>query len=551
MSRPYRLPQWPPRSSAPEDLLLHFKPHRRRGDHKDNGSDPSHHHLLDEDATTLVTDDRADTRQQQQRCRPAEDLADESFLGVPIFRGDVVVVEAEQDGGGTCINSNLELSLLDDDHAAEAPTTMPGGERASPRWNSSNRAEQQVTSTTEPVVSAGPGVSSSTPPLRVRFAPAVADGGTAVREAAEASPSPLPPAAVEGHRGDENAHVSASGSSSFVRHRNGMHTAWRRKAAAVPDNPRLPLQAIVVAAAAESPNGGVRRNSNTTSRREPLAPIGKGGVMSADQLIAQSMSSPQQQQQQQQQQQPVRLFLRRSRPPVSPEPAGKENGRAAAVLRDNKGSAPGARRVSGSQQAFPLPWGGTHSPVSAGVQLNRARGGADGGGWGDREALLEVLTTPPPPRARPRSAQHAARSPPQMTTPTTRTSPGFSIRKPVVVADDENTPPPRRRTPSMPAAGAAPLSSVAIRQNLARVARTSKVGTKADPVHLYRQRQELEQARTKKAAAVARSRRKPTSREGRRTAGGFSALGTGTAAAGGWVGVGGGRMSGGGRVGLR
>ncbi|CAM9855465.1 unnamed protein product [Ectocarpus sp. 12 AP-2014] len=537
MSPPYRLPQWPPRSSAPQ----HFKP-RRRGDYYDNGSDPSHQ-LDDDDATTLVTDGR-DSRQQQQ-CRPADDLADESFLGVPIFRGDVVL-DTEEDGGG----SNLELSLLDDDHAAAASTTMPGGERASPRWSSGNRAEQRAT-TTEPVVSVGPAVSSSTP-LRVRFAPDAGDGGTALLEAAEASPSPpRPPAARTDRRGEEKEDISASGSSCFVRHRNGMHTAWRRKAA-VPDNPRQPLQATVAAARAEPPNGAVGgNNNNTSSRRDPVAPIRREGVMSADQLIAQSMSSTQQQQQQ-----PVRLFLRRSRPLVSPEPAGKENVRAAVVLREAKGGVAGARRVNGSQQAFPLPWGGTHSPVT-GVQLNRTR--PDGGGWGGREALLEVLTTPPPPRACPRSAQHVAHSPPL----TSRTSPGTSTRRAVVVVDDENTPPPRRRTPSTPAVAAAvaaatPLSSVAIRKNLARVARTSKVGTKADPVHLYRQRQELEQVRTKKAAAVARSRRKPTSREGRPT-GGCSAWGTGTA--GGWVGVnsggGGGRVGdgggggGGSRVGLR
>ncbi|CAM9852339.1 unnamed protein product [Ectocarpus sp. 4 AP-2014] len=532
MSPPYRLPQWPPRSSAPQDPQ-HFKS-RRRGDYYDNGSDPSHQ-LDDDDATTLVTDGR-DSRPQQQY-RPADDLADESFLGVPIFRGDVVL-DTEEDGGG----SNLELSLLDDDHAAAASTTMPGGERASSRWNSANRAEQRAT-TTEPVASVGRAVSSSTP-LRVRFAPDVSDGGTAFLEAAEASPSPPPPPAARAdRRGEENEQVSASGSSCFVRHRNGMHTAWRRKVA-VPDDPRQPLQATVAATRAEPPNGAVGgNNNNTINRRDRVAPERREGVMSADQLITQSMSSTQQQQQ------PVRLFLRRSRAPVSPEPAGKENVRAAAVLTETKGSVTGARRVNGSQQAFPLPWGGTHSPVT-GVQLNRAR--PDGGGWGGREALLEVLTTPPPPRARPRSAQHVARSPPL----TTRTRSGISTRRAVVVVDDENTPPPRRRTPSTPgaAAAAAPLSSVAIRENLARVARTSKFGTKADPVHLYRQRQELEQARTKKAAAVARSRRKPTSREGRPT-GGCSAWGTGTAGRGGGVNSGGsgGRVGGGGggRVGLR
>ncbi|CAM9908061.1 unnamed protein product [Ectocarpus sp. 13 AM-2016] len=537
MSPPYRLPQWPPRSAAPQDPQ-HFKP-RRRGDYYDNGSDPSHQ-LDDDDATTPVTDGR-DSRQQQQ-CRPADDLADESFLGVPIFRGDVVL-DTEEGGGG----SNLELSLLDDDHAAAASTMMAGGERASPTWNSGNRAEQRAT-TTEPVVSVGPAVSSSTR-LKVRFAPDAGDGGTALLEAAEASPSPpRPPAARADRRGEENEDTSARWSSCFVRHRNGMHTAWRRKAA-VPDNPRQPLQATVAAARAEPPNGAVggNNNNNNSSRRGPVAPKPREGVMSADQLIALSISPSQQQQQ------PVRLFLRRSRPLVSPEPAGKENVRAAVVLRETKGSVAGARRVNGSQQAFPLPWGGTHSPVT-GVQLNRTR--PDGGGWGGREALLEVLTTPPPPRARPRSAQHVAHSPPL----TSRTSPGMSTRRAVVVVDDENTPPPRRRTPSTTAvaaaastAAAAPLSSVAIRKNLARVARTSKVGTKADPVHLYRQRQELEQVRTRKAAAVARSRRKPTSREGRPT-GGCSTWGTGTA--GGWVGVtsggGGGRVGGGGgRVGLR
>ncbi|CAN0544852.1 unnamed protein product, partial [Ectocarpus sp. 8 AP-2014] len=112
-----------------------------------------------------------------------------------------------------------------------------------------------------------------------------------------------------------------------------MHTAWRRKAA-VPNNPRQPLQATVAAAPAEPLNGAVggnNNNNNNTSRRDPVATIRREGVMSADQLISQSMSSTQQQQQQ-----PVRLFLRRSQPPVSPEPAGKENVRAAAVLRETK-----------------------------------------------------------------------------------------------------------------------------------------------------------------------------------------------------------------------
>ena len=54
--------------------------------------------------------------------------------------------------------------------------------------------------------------------------------------------------------------------------------------------------------------------------------------------------------------------------------------------------------------------------------------------------------------------------------------------------------------------GRAPLSSLAARKNLDRVARASKMGTKSDPVTLYRQRRELEQ--TMKANAAARSRRR-------------------------------------------
>ncbi|CAM9414160.1 unnamed protein product, partial [Laminaria digitata] len=56
--------------------------------------------------------------------------------------------------------------------------------------------------------------------------------------------------------------------------------------------------------------------------------------------------------------------------------------------------------------------------------------------------------------------------------------------------------------------GKAPLSSTAARKNLARVARASKVGTKSDPVTLYRQRRELEQAMRARVTAAARSRRR-------------------------------------------
>lgn len=62
---------------------------------------------------------------------------------------------------------------------------------------------------------------------------------------------------------------------------------------------------------------------------------------------------------------------------------------------------------------------------------------------------------------------------------------------------------PRAATP-------APLSSAAARKNLATVARKSKVGTKADPVTLYRERQEAEVRRTSAAA-----RKRAARREGR------------------------------------
>lgn len=80
------------------------------------------------------------------------------------------------------------------------------------------------------------------------------------------------------------------------------------------------------------------------------------------------------------------------------------------------------------------------------------------------------------------------------------------------------------------AATVAPLSSAAARKNIATVARKSKVGTRADPVTLYRERQDAEVRRTSAAARKRTSRREGCDRrhmDGAPTAVGYFGGGAG------------------------
>ncbi len=242
------------------------------------------------------------------------------------------------------------------------------------------------------------------------------------------------------------------------------------------------------------------------------------------------------------------------------------------------GVSPGSRRPrrdgvgSGDSRAFPPAWAAASGGGAFQAEIVRLgrRGGTGAAGRCTGGGLLEVMTTPPPPPP-PRRVDSTT-----TTTTTTLTTavgarwhggstqrqgcppPGHRARGISTTGDcpesnneegaegeygpggrgldrrrrhDENVPPPPAPPPPprrRPSSSSASLSSRAARQNLARAARRSKVGTKADPVTLYRQRQEeLERAGAKTAAgsAAARSRKK-ASREGRASsAGRLSALG--------------------------
>ncbi|CAM9969340.1 unnamed protein product [Pylaiella littoralis] len=288
--------------------------------------------------------------------------------------------------------------------------------------------------------------------------------------------------------------------------------------------------------------------------------------MSADQLIALTTTSPQPRK-------PVRLFLHRSRPALSSTTAAT----AGDADRANDG-APG-RRVSsagsGNRQAFPLSWASiNHSPMglNSGIteQLHRGkvtRACGSGRGLLEAERVYGTLATPASAgSAIQRQQQHNWRvdgnsinnrldySPRWHSTSRKgnhdcSSSSSSSGRSPGIIgggSSDENTPPPPPRVHARPLSGRdASLSLPAVRRNLAMVARQSKVGTKADPVTLYRQRQELEQKMAKNAAA---RNRKKADRGGRpsgdsiwsngQRAGGRVGMGVGTGSA---AGLGGGK----------
>lgn len=289
-----------------------------------------------------------------------------------------------------------------------------------------------------------------------------------------------------------------------ARQRNGIHTAWRLQEPNCNNgNP------------ATTPTVHTSSSSITSA-----TPSTRWESVSADQLISLTTPSPPQQQEQFEQQPPVRLFLRRTRATSLSTSATNTMGgsvRAAAATGALTGSR--ARRIAvGSDvdsRAFPLPWAGRRSPMGnkeIGVQLSR---GGRSGEEHSRKGRSKVLTPPPhgdgwatpSPAARPEHQQQrrglisSTRGPPLRHLATSKSPNTIRNRR-----HDDNFPPP------------ACISSPSVRQNLARAARKSKVGTKADPVTLYRQRQELEQARIKNA--VARNR-KEAGRE-RRTSDGLA-----------------------------
>ncbi|CAN0253355.1 unnamed protein product [Hapterophycus canaliculatus] len=264
-----------------------------------------------------------------------------------------------------------------------------------------------------PVLSSGAGSGNTDNAMRVRFAPEV-------EALSEASTSPPPMGEVAaGERQEEEVYVSADGQC-FVRTRNGMHTAWRRRAmntngvtSSVDDRtspPQQPPRSVVSVSASRFDGTALSPAVRTNSRSTGFAPApasGRRRAASADRLITLSTPSTLQQ--------PQRLFLRRSRinrdasssrPPTE---AGAEEGAchdAGPVLRA-RGANSGvggagvrrARDASGVQQAFPRTWGRRHSGMggNSGVVVRQHLGEGDGMGvrrWGD--GLLEALAAPPP-----------------------------------------------------------------------------------------------------------------------------------------------------------
>lgn len=568
MSPTKLLPQWPPRAPDLSDLSLDS-----RGGDGSSIDQILRHQLKFETTTTHHSSDR----RQQRQLAPEHPTASESVLGVPIFRGDCWdVPEAEdgQDDWETC--SSQENSLTASGAAAAEvalQASAPGARTASAGGgaDSSSGSERRTVPSIRPALCSGPGSGNSENSMRVRFAPEV----EALGEAATTSPPPPRGVAASGwgekaplsipaagrERQEEEVYVSPDGQC-FVRRRNGMHTAWRRRrpvghsGTSIGNRPRSPPRsAVAVGASSFDGTADSPAAVHTDSRSggvTPNAVSGRQQAASADQLITLSVSSPARDR-------PPRLFLRRTRNDRAVSTRSLNKGRegqearadAGPILRARRASnvvgGAGVRRTrdaSSPQQTFPLPWTGPHLRTGADGRdaVRRDRRDGDEMGGGRREGQggpLEALTTPPsplppaPPRScggwahpastlgahkqqlaqqqfQPYQQRHAgrgadgssARSPHRRPTAASRRSPRAISTGANV---DENTyPPSPGRSPSAPAL----LSSASVRQNLARVARRSKVGTTADPVTLYRQRQELEQTRVKRAAAAARSREK-------------------------------------------
>lgn len=310
--------------------------------------------------------------------------------------------------------------------------------------------------------------------------------------------------------GEGDRYAATNGQCFVVRQQNGMHTAWRLHAPTC--NTENPATTPTV-------------HNNLTRAIPPINTRWEESV-SADKLISLTRPSPPPQQGGlQQQHSPARLFLRRTRASLSTSATNTmgASARTADVTGALTGS--GGRQIgvgSADLRAFPLPWSDRRSTVGNDeeARLQLSRGGRTRAEKG-REGRSKVLTSPPhgggwttSSPAATAEQQHQRRGtgsstpgcPPLRNSASRATGPRESICNTINRGHDENSPPPR-------AVAAACISSPAVRQNLARAARKSKVGTKADPVTLYRQRQELEQAQRKNAAA--RSRKKAASRGGR------------------------------------
>lgn len=338
-------------------------------------------------------------------------------------------------------------------------------------------------------------------PLRVRFSPNV-EGLEGPTEAAptkgEETPTPCTAAMTTPRRDtfpgsaptslarpqEGGIYVSADGQC-FEPHRNGIHTAWRRRRKE--GSPR-PMAEVVA------------RGDGHVRGRHCSTPARKNATVGADELISRLSLAHQQQQEGE----PApRLSLRRTCRPSALAPSninsvgGHSIYAATAASSTGKGGGFGVTAgwvsVGGGTTVAPLPCVRSYSSLTETNILERLlpAGARSAGGetpWRERRK-----PTPPPERSI--SKQRSTIGPPNLATAARRSAKSAT--------GDENARPV-----------AAPLSSPAVRKNLARVARASKVGTKADPVTLYRQRQELEDARRVNAAA--RSRRgASTERRGR------------------------------------
>ena len=483
MSQSRRLPQWPPRAStatAPSPL----------------------------------------SGRHQQLHRVRELPTGESVLGDPIFRGGWETFGGDHPKPGS-------LSSVESEHSSNS-----GGEqqrclgkvfKGIQRCESGSRSTRKTNSQTR--VRFDLGKTSTTATAASNHEEAIfGHAGATATSAACRRMSFLQE--EEGERGeaqgagDEDKRFFATTGQCFVvGQRNGMHTAWRLQQ---PTNC----------------NNGNPAYTPTAVHDSITSPINAGGEysVSADQLVSLTTSSsspplpqplPQQQQQRRQQCYPVRVFLRRT--------GASQSAPTNSVWRGGARTADGTWALTGSEgrqvgvgfvdlPTFPLPWPGRPSPLHSNKEdgartgAPERRGGPStvlmkprrSGGWGgtSRAASLEQ-------EQKLHCRRTSVRGCPTLPRLASRSSPRNTVFN---SGHDENSRPPSARAPG--------ISSPAVRQNLARAARKSKVGTKADPVTLYRQRQELEQARIKNVAA---RNRKDASRE-RRSSGGF-ALGFDGAAA--------------------
>lgn len=435
-------------------------------------------------------------------------LAGESVFGCPIFRGGCSDMFEGED------LEPCSVSSVDSEHSGEQEERYFGRRVVAGIQCGEGDSRNTKNSNTQGRVRFDLGETTIAPTAASNHKEAVGNGGAVCtvplfvqeEEAGETDE-------VEGGEEEGGTYVATNtkGQRFVVRQRNGMHTAWRlQERNCGRGNP----------ATTATVKNGITDGASPMNARWDQA-------MSADQLVSLTTPTPPYQQN------PVRLFLRRTRPSPSTSSATNTVGTTAAAGALQVRS--GARQIdvdSVDLRAFPPPWAGRRSPMgSKESRAQLSRGGrtrTEKGG----EGPSNVLTPPrqgggwatPSPAASPHQ-QHRRHGtststpghhhhPPLRRLASSRSSPRNALCD--RGHDDENSPPPAVTTC---------ISSPAVRRNLARAARKSKVGTKADPVTLYRQRQELEQTMIKNAAA--RNRQK-ASREAR-TSDGFT-WGSGRAA---------------------